>query len=131
MRPSARWNVRWVSEPREKQAQAAVKQSVHRGRAGALLMRHVSQAPTLQHDSLNDTTLPRLEPQKFRQDTGLSSRFIGRLAAERIELIITQPEPLPPAWQRSLGPLAFAQAQGRSQLLCTGRSSEGCMQFLR
>jgi hypothetical protein len=45
-----------------------VKQSVHRGRAGALLMRHVSQAPTLQHDSLNDTTLPRLEPQKFRQD---------------------------------------------------------------
>jgi len=90
---------------------------MHRGRARALLMRHVSQAASLQHDSLNDTTLPRLEPEKLLQDTRLSSRFIGRFAAERIELVVTQPEPLPPAWQRSLGPLAFAQAQGRSQLL--------------
>jgi hypothetical protein len=90
---------------------------MHRCRAGALLMRHISQAAPLQHDSLNDTTLPRLEPQKLRQDTGLSSRFIGRLAAECIELIVTQQEPLAPAWQRSLGPLAFAQAQGCSQLL--------------
>jgi len=42
---------------------------MHRGRARALLMRHVSQAASLQHDSLNDTTLPRLEPEKLLQDT--------------------------------------------------------------
>ena len=104
---------------------------MHRGRAGALLMRNLPQAATLQHDSLNHTALPWLESPKLHQYAGLSRRFSGGFAAERIELVVPQPEPLPPAWQLSLGPLPLTQAEGRSQFLRPGRSSECGMQLLR